>query len=281
MTFKSRILGASGGIAAAVGLTAAICPPSQAELVYGVSDELNQLISFDSSTPGTLKSAVALTGLANGEQVRSIDWISGTLYGLGDENHLYTINPSSGACTLVSAGFGPTLNGVDFGLTGASQLYVSSDLGQNLTLNPSTGVATTLPNYTGASLGSIAFNYLNNSFLGISANTHDLYSVNPTTGSESLIGATGVNFIDNVGLTVSPGSDEAYFSGTVGGQTEFFTVNPTTGALSLVGDVGIAGEVPELNGLTTPGIATVPEPASAAFLAVGGGLALMFMRRRK
>lgn len=279
MTFKSAFWGSRGSLATVVCLVA-LCPQSKAELVYGVSDQLNKLVSFDSSTPGTLKSAVTLTGLSSGEQISSVDWMSGTLYGLGDENHLYTINPSSGACTLVSAGFGPTLNGIDFGLTGSSQLYVSSDFGQNLSLNPATGVATVLPNYTGASVNSIAYNYLNNSFLGV--NAADLYSLNPTTGSTALIGALGVNFVDGMGLTVSPSTDVAYFSGTVNGQTEFFTVNTASGALTLVGDVGVPGLLTAgLDGIAATGITTVPEPASMAFLAVGGGLALMLFRRGK
>src|ERR1017187_2552871 len=84
-------------LALAVGLTAALGTKANAELVYGVSDQLGELVSFDSATPGTLLSAHALTGMASGEQIRGIDEIGGTLYGLGDQNHLYTIDPNSGS----------------------------------------------------------------------------------------------------------------------------------------------------------------------------------------
>ena len=275
---------AGAGLGVAAGLMTLVCSNAKADLVYGVSDQLDQLVSFDSATPGTLDSAIALTGLPSGEQIRGIDWLNGTLYGLGDQSHLYTINPATGFCTPVGPGFSPILNGIDFGLAnGTSLLYVASDLGQNITLNPTTGAATVGPNYTGASLDAIAYNFVTGTFVGVSADTHDLYNINPATGNASLIGASGVNFLDRVGLTVSPSSDLAYFSGTVNGQTELFTVNMSTGAFSLVGDVGTPGEITSgLDSIADTGlITTVPEPSSAAFLAIGGGLAIMFMRRKK
>jgi len=250
---------------------------ANAELVYGVSDQLDQLVSFNSASPGTLLSAVSITGMQSGEQMRGIDWIGGTLYGLGDQSHLYTINPATGAATQVGAAFSPVLNGIDFGFNaGTSQLYVSSDLGQNLTINPITGVATAGPNYTGASLDSLAYDYFNTDFYGISASTHDLYGVNPVTGATTLIGATGVSFADRIGFDISPMTGSAYFSGTVAGQTEFFGVNLATGALTLVGDIGTPGEL--TSGLDS--IAVVPEPATMALTAIGGFM-LVSLRRRK
>src|SRR5580698_4420307 len=136
------------------------------EYIFGVSDELNLLVEFSSATPGTLKSAISMTGLAPGEQIRAIDWISTTLYGLGSKGHLYTINTTTGAVTPVGPAFSPVLNGVNFGmgLAGSSfsgPLYVASDFGQNLSVNPTTGVATPGPSYTGAALDSISYDHIN------------------------------------------------------------------------------------------------------------------------
>lgn len=264
-------------LAAALAVTSGI--KANAELVYGVSDQLDELVSFDSASPGTLLSANSITGLQTGEEMRGIDWIGSTLYGLGDQSHLYTINPLTGAATLVGSGaFSPILNGIDFGFNaGTSQLYVSSDLGQNLTINPVTGAATAGVNYTGASVDAMAYDYLSTSFYGISAATHDLYGMNPVTGGTSLIGATGVSFADRIGFDISPITDNAFFSGTVGGQTEFFSVNLSTGALSLIGDVGTPGEL--TSGLDS--IAVVPEPTTVALSAIGGGFLLVLFRRKK
>jgi hypothetical protein len=264
-------------LALAVALAVASGSKANAELVYGVSDQLDELVSFDSATPGTLLSANSITGLSSGEEIRGIDWISGILYGLGNQNHLYTINPLTGAATQVGTTFSPVLNGIDFGFNaGTSLLYVSSDLGQNLTINPITGAATAGPNYTGASLDSLAYDYFSADFYGISADTHDLYGVNPATGATSLIGPTGVSFADRIGFDISPVTDDAYFSGTVAGQTEFFDVNLATGALSLVGDVGTPGEL--TSGLDS--IAVAPEPATIALVAIGGFM-LVSLRRKK
>jgi hypothetical protein len=269
-------------IRSVIALTAALAVASgskaNAELVYGVSDQLDELVSFDSATPGTLLSAHSITGMQSGEQMRGIDWISGTLYGLGDQSHLYTINTLTGAATLVGAGaFSPVLNGIDFGFNaGISQLYVSSDLGQNLTLNPITGVATAGVNYTGTGVDAMTYDYLSTSFYGISAATHDLYGVNPVTGATSLIGATGVSFADRIGFDISPITDNAFFSGTVGGQTEFFSVNLATGALSLIGNIGTPGEL--TSGLDS--IAVVPEPATVALSAIGGLMLVLFRRKK-
>jgi hypothetical protein len=253
-------------LALVIALATAPCMKA-AETVFGVSDQLNEIVSFDVAAPGTLLSAHNISGLQTGEQIRGIDFVGGTLYGLGDGSHLYAINPNTGAATQVGAGtFSPALNGIDYGFNaGVSQLYVSSDLGQNLTINPQTGVATAL-----------AYNYVNGNFFGISAANHNLSSVNPVTGGVTLIGATGVSFSDRIGFDISPITDTAYFSGTVGGQTEFFTVNLSTGALTLVGDVGTPGEL--TSGLDS--IAVVPEPGTAALLAVGG-LLFGLLRRKK
>lgn len=268
-------------LALVIALAGAVCTKANAELVYGVSDQLNQLVSFDSAAPGTLLSAHNISGLQGNEQLRGIDWVGGTLYGLGDGSHLYTIDPNTAVATQVGAGsFTPALNGIDFGFNaGTSQLYVSSDLGQNLTINPATAVATAGPNYTaGSSLDALAYDYVSGTFYAMSAVSHNFYSVNPLTGAVTLIGPTGVAFQDRVGLDISPNTDIAYFSGTVGGQTQFYTVNRATGALTLVGAVGTPGEL--TSGLDSIAVVAVPEPSTVALLAVGGLLVGLLRRKQ-
>src|SRR5262245_60566679 len=93
---------------------------------YGLTDA-NTLIRFDSETPGTIQSAVAITGLAPNESLAGIDFRprTGQLYGVGvvhdivDAVRTYRINPLTGVATQVGAvGFpvpgGGDVYGVDF-----------------------------------------------------------------------------------------------------------------------------------------------------------------------
>src|SRR5690348_6559563 len=78
----------------------------------------NQLLAFDSSTPGTVQSTVPITGLQTGESILGIDFrpAAGQLYGLGSSNRLYTIDPTTGAATQVGTGtFAVPLSGTAFG----------------------------------------------------------------------------------------------------------------------------------------------------------------------
>ena len=64
----------------------------------------NRLLFFDSATPGTIASTIGISGLQGGENVLGIDFrpANGQLYGLGSAGHIYTINTTTGAATLVS-----------------------------------------------------------------------------------------------------------------------------------------------------------------------------------
>ena len=57
----------------------------------------NQLVTFDTDTPGTASSPVAVTGLQSGESLVGIDFRpnGGQLYGLGNSAQLYTIDPTT------------------------------------------------------------------------------------------------------------------------------------------------------------------------------------------
>src|SRR5215831_14681465 len=63
----------------------------------------NQLLAFDSSAPGTIQGPLPIIGLQAGESVLGIDFrpSTGQLYALGSSNHLYVIDPKSGAATQV------------------------------------------------------------------------------------------------------------------------------------------------------------------------------------
>jgi len=69
---------------------------TDAEILTGLTSTGN-LVTFDSGTPGTIDSSLAITGLQGGETLLGIDRrpATGLLYGLGSTSRVYTIKPST------------------------------------------------------------------------------------------------------------------------------------------------------------------------------------------
>jgi hypothetical protein len=65
--------------------------------LYGVTTT-NQLVRFDSATPGTVVAVGAITGIQGGETILGIDFrpATGQLYALGSTSRLYTIDTATG-----------------------------------------------------------------------------------------------------------------------------------------------------------------------------------------
>ena len=64
----------------------------------------NRVISFNRTTPGTISSNVALSGLAGGESLVGIDVrpADGAIYAVSSTNRIYTLDASTGVLTLKS-----------------------------------------------------------------------------------------------------------------------------------------------------------------------------------
>lgn len=114
------------------------------DTVLGVTAS-NQLITFNSNTPGTIEDTIAITGLQAAENILGIDFRPATnlLFGLGSTGRLYTLNPSTGVATQVGTGTFGTLTGTAFGFDfnpAADRIRIVSDQQQNLRLHPDTAV---------------------------------------------------------------------------------------------------------------------------------------------
>lgn len=130
-----------------------IAVSGQGQTIYAVTTT-NHVLSFDASTPGTITSQYAITGLQDGERVLGIDIrpANGTLYALGSSSRVYTVDPASGAASAVGSPFTPALEGTSFGFDfnpTVDRIRVVSNTGQNLRLNPDTGAVGKNPD-TGA-----------------------------------------------------------------------------------------------------------------------------------
>ncbi len=276
--------------------------PAQAELAYAYTS-LDQLISFDTASPGNLISAIAITGLQNSESLLGIDFrpANGLLYALGNSSRLYTINPNTGAATQVGSGqFTTLLNGTTFGFDVnpvADRIRVVSDLDQNLRLNPNDGtvVVDSVLNYAsgdpffGQSPNVNGAAYANNVPGAATTTLYVLDSLQnslgiqnpPNNGTLTTVGLLGIdpsrfNGFDISGLT---GFGYAATPASSGGSAaDLYRINLTTGLATLLGHIGPADADILVRGFT---VAPIPEPGTTTLALIGGlGLLMMGMRRR-
>lgn len=282
----------------AVAIAFASIVAARAETIYGLTVN-NRLVSFDSATPGTLMSDVAITGLASGEIALGIDArpLTGQLYILGSSNKLYTVG-LGGTASAVGGGFAPGVTGTDYGFDfnpTVDRVRVTNDVDENRRLNPITGgsaaVDTNLtyaagdPNF-GANPNIVGSAYTNN-FAGATSTT--LYNIDsnldilvtqvpPNNGALNTVGSLGVNTTGLVGFDISGTSGRAFASLTSPGTnvtaSNLFSMNLMTGQASLIGTIGNGVDCAPLRGMTV-----VPEPATMTLFAIGVGA--MVIRRRR
>jgi len=226
-----------------------------AATIYGVT-ATNQLVSFNSATPGTLATIGAISGLQPGENVLGIDFrpATGQLYALGSASRLYRINTATGAATQVGTAGAFTLSGTDFGFDfnpTVDRIRVVSNSGQNLRLNPNDGTLAATDGTLNPGTPNVTAAAYTNSFAGATATTlydidsgsDTLYIQNPPNGGTLVpVGALGVNVTDSNGFDIAAGSNNALAALQVNGETtsKLFSINLSTGAASFVGPVGAA-----------------------------------------
>src|SRR5207249_3286914 len=107
----------------------------------------NQLVRFNTATPGAVTVIGPLAGLAAGQTLVALDSrpATGELYGMGygsGTGQLYKINPATAGAVAVGAPFSTTLNGFNYGFDFDpvnDVVRITSDANENLRVNPVTG----------------------------------------------------------------------------------------------------------------------------------------------
>jgi hypothetical protein len=219
----------------------------------------NNLIFFDSATPGTPLGRIRVTGLSANETLQAFDYRPATsgLYALSDAGQLYVIDTTTAVATKV----GPinpippadTHFGFDFNPT-VDLIRITTDGDNNYRMNPNTAAvfidsdlayAAGDPN-AGANPNVVGSAYTN-SFPGALVTV--LYDIDssqdvlviqnpPNAGTLNTVGPLGVDTADVVGFDISPVTGVFYATLTVSGSRSLYTINQLTGAATLVGAIG-------------------------------------------
>ncbi|SNC74766.1 Por secretion system C-terminal sorting domain-containing protein [Hymenobacter gelipurpurascens] len=260
----------------------ATLPALTGQLAYGLAG--GNLISFDTSTPGAIRTSVAITGVDATQTLVGLDVrpLNNALYVLGyngtaQTGQLYGINPTTGAAVAVGGVLALELGtgdvSFDFNPT-VDRIRVVGANRNNYRINPITGtvaftdgqVAYTTGTNT-PTIGAVAYT---NSFMGANATSGTtLYNYDqvlnvlntqstanpPADGQLTTVGPSGITVnttapnVDMDIFSTGAGINMAYLVANTGTSlnSAFYTLNLTTGAATLVGTIG--------NGLTVRDVA--------------------------
>lgn len=275
-------------LTAALLITAAPLSIAHAEQIAGLTTD-QRIVTFDSLTPATIATNVAISGLTGGDRLLGIDMrpANGLIYGVAQTGRVYSLSTTGIASLVTTLSVVPsgTNFGIDFNPV-PDRLRIIGDGGQNLRANLADGVVATDTAITRAGGGAINLigTAYTNSGIGPAPATTVIYGIDSLTGSlmtsaspnggvYSSVGALGIRFgtTGNVGFDISGRTSTAYMNV----DNAFYTINLGTGVASFVGNVS-AGS---LIGITATN--AVPEPTTWAMMISGFGLVGVSMRRRR
>lgn len=246
--------------AAALAVTSAMAlaiplSAQAAESFYGVTAS-NRLVTFQSDSPGAIRSGLPITGLLDSDTgIKGIDVrpADNGLYGIGSSGILYEINPATGNATAISQTARFAVSGGSFGVDFdpvADRLRLVSNTGQNLRVNPLDGSATTdsrlayaagdtnagkapavvAAAYTHSSLGSTA-----TELFGLDTGRDALVLQSPPNGGVlSTRGPLGVDAVSPAGFDVAASDGRAWATFRAAGKRDvsLYVLNLATGRAS-------------------------------------------------
>ena len=265
-TAGAKLVGTIGTGETLVGLT--LVQPD-APRVYVLNDA-SRLASFALTSPNTLSTPVAISGLAAGEVVVGMDFRpgNGRLYVLTSAARLLTVNPDTGISTVVATlaadptdasqpyvGLAGTRFSVDFNPVD-DRMRVVSDTGQNLRINVDTGITITDSGINRATPATVVAAAYTNSFAGTTST--DLFDLEandsvvarqspPNDGTLVNVGALGVVLNGQAAVDIAGGANGLVLAAIRAGATgpfSLYSFSLTTGAAtrygSATGDAGLS-----------------------------------------
>jgi hypothetical protein len=268
----------------------ALAPFASAATIFGVTNT-NNLLTFNSATPGTIDSSIAITGLL-GENVLGIDFRpNGELFGITNGNRAIKIDINTGAATTVGAGLGVALNGTAFGFDFnpvIDRIRVVSETDRNYVIDPNTGTATVVTNLAygpgdpnfGVNPNVTASAYSNNNvapvssqLYGLDTNLDILVTQANSAGTLGTVGPLGLNTSAVTGFDIERGTNIAYAALLPANDSvsNLYTISLLTGLATNLGQIDGGLNIVDIT-------VALPEPTTLAAL---GGASLLFGRRRR
>jgi Domain of unknown function (DUF4394)/PEP-CTERM motif len=268
-----------------------------AGLVVGIGDEL---VGFDSATPGTITSSLTVTGLLPGDGAVgriATQPATGELYGITYQNNtignpvdLYTINTTTGVAAFVARTSVPitdSISGIAFDpVTGALRM---SAIGGNFLVDPVTGATVVEGSLAYAAgdrnagatpfVGNIAYTNQDQLY-GLDLVQKVLFLVDqPSTGVISTVGPLGIQPASFAGFDIVGATDAFMSTGILPGVTGFYNVDLGTGGATLIGTNVI--QMVDIAQAQIGPLQRVPEPTSVLLLGLALAAMLVLRRRNK
>jgi hypothetical protein len=228
--------------------SAATAGPNQ--MVYGLTEN-NELVAFNANNPGTFSLKTAISGIAAGEKLMSVDFrpATGELYALSSASKLYIINTSTATSRVVgTTAFTPAISGtiasIDFNPT-VDRIRMVTNTGQNLRLNPENG-AVAATDGSIAITSSIAGVAYTNSKSGASSTI--LYDLDmtagklfkqdpPNNGTLVEVGSLGITFTGQAAFDINPDNSVALVAATKDSKNNLYKLDLSTGKTTNIGSL--------------------------------------------
>lgn len=218
-------------------------------VVYGLSAN-NELVKLNANAPQTFISKTAISGLASGERLLSIDFrpATGELYAVSNASKLYIINTSTAASRAVSAtAFTPAVSGdavgIDFNPT-VDRLRLVTSNGQNLRLNPETGAVAAVDGAVVATNAISGIAYSNSKagasstvLFDLDATTGKLFKQDPpNNGTLVEVGSLGFTFTGQAAFDISFDNMSALFAVKRGTVNTLYMLDVNTAKATKIGE---------------------------------------------
>jgi len=217
-------------------------------MAYGLTEN-NELVAFNANNPAMFTSKTAISGIAAGEKLMSIDFrpATGELYALSNASKLYIVNTATAASRTVSTtAFTPAIAGtiasIDFNPT-VDRIRLVSNTGQNLRLNPENGALAAMDTSIAASSSITGIAYTNSKSGASSTILYDLDMTSgklfkqdpPNNGTLVEVGSLGISFTGQAAFDINPDNSTALMATTKDAKNNLYTLDLTNGKTTNIG----------------------------------------------